>query len=465
MTSQCKLLVGCFALVLLASPAGHDAHGADATSTSHVLRSARTSGTVDLVEIVLEAGGDLNYTRDGKVQREKMNVVARFAYHERSVEAPRDPTRPWRSIRHYGKATGTVKSGGFAYEPNLRSDRRLIGVEIVGREATLYSPQGPLTWEELQLIDVQGNSLLLDRLLPDVPVAVGGSWKLSDDRIAALLGLDTVAENTVESTLKQVADGKAQVELSGRVEGTARGAAATIELLGKYRFDLDAKRIGWAGLLIKEKRSEGHVDAGFDVVARIQVRITPGRTSGHLTDAALAGVATEASEELTRLEYESEGGAWRLLHDRRWHVRSQGAGRASLRLVDRGDKLAHCNVTSLPPSADATKSTLEDFQNDVKQALGEHFRQFVRASQWHSDTDYRVFCLVAAGQSSDLPFQWIYYQVIDQQGRRVVFAFVVQEEHLPRLEETDRELVDTLLLTSDPASEVASKPSGTTARP
>jgi hypothetical protein len=439
------------ATLLLASTA----KSAPARRGTVALRSGRAPGAGDLVQAALEVGGDLKMVEEGKVRRVKMNVEAKFVYHEKSLQVPAAAHAPMRSVRHYDRAEGEIQSGDHPYNPSLREDRRLIGVEVDRPEVTLFSPQGPLTFDELDLIDVLANSLVLDRLLPQKPVAVQSPWKHPDDVIAAMLGLDTITESDVRSVLTGIDGGEAKLEISGRVAGAERGVSTALELKGKYRFDLTAKRITWFGLLVREDRSVGQVDTGFDVVARLVMKITPGRQSDHLTDAALAGFPLEPTPELTQLSYEPAGGTWLLAHDRRWHVVTEEASQAVMRLIDDGDKLAQCNVALLPQAADAAQLTLEAFQENVVRALDENFASLARASQHHNEADYRVFRIVAEGETSSVPMLWIYYLVTDEHGRRVVLAFVLERAKLDRFQKADEQLVGALRL-AEP--KVASKP-------
>ena len=450
-----RLITASCTIVLAALAAVEPAMPAPARNGGYTFRAGRTPAEVDFVEAALEVDGDLKMVEDGEVDRMKMSVAANFAYHEKSLQVPNAADGATRSVRYYSKAAGVIKSGEHEYTPGLRDQRRLIGAAVDGPKVTLFSPRGPLTAEELELIDVLANSLLLDRLLPKQAVAVGRRWEHSDELIAALLGLDTITAGDVQSVLTGVADGKARFEMSGRVTATEDGVTTEVELKGKYHFDLKSKRITWFGLLVREDRSAGHVDAGFDVVARLQMRITPGSQSPHLTRAALADVSLEPTAELTRLGYESAGGGWRFSHDRRWFVITEENKQAVLRFVDRGDKLAQCNVAALPNAADATQLTLEEFQDDVARALGENSKGLVQAGQRHNEADYRVFRVVAEGEISSVPMQWIHYLVIDEHGRRVVLAFVLEKEMLGRFEGADEKLVGTLRLVEP---KIASKP-------
>ena len=130
--------------------------------------------------------------------------------------------------------------GDDEFKSTLRPDRKLIVAEVAGQTATLFSPRGTLTPSELETIDIEADSLLVDRLLPEKPVAVGETWKPSGEFLAVLLGLDEIAKTDVQSTLNEVTGKVARFSMSGRIEGAVQGVSTQIELNGKYRFDFAA---------------------------------------------------------------------------------------------------------------------------------------------------------------------------------------------------------------------------------
>ena len=99
------------------------------------------------------------------------------------------------------------------------------------------SRPGPLTRNELDLVDVPGNSLLLDRLLPAKPVVVGDRWKHDDALLAMLLGLDAISASEVSSEIKDLDNDNARIELAGSVQGAIGGVSTEFELKGRYKFD------------------------------------------------------------------------------------------------------------------------------------------------------------------------------------------------------------------------------------
>ena len=116
-----------------------------------------------------------------------MSGVDNLVYHEMTIKA--DADRP-RSVRYYEKAESAVKFRDGDHAPSLADQRRLVGVAVDLPDVSLFALREPLTRDELEVIDILGNSLLLDGLLPDRPVAMGDTWKPADKVAAALLGLD-----------------------------------------------------------------------------------------------------------------------------------------------------------------------------------------------------------------------------------------------------------------------------------
>ena len=411
---------------------------------TYTLQAARATGAVDRVETKVEVGGDLTAVEDSKVKRLKMSVVADLAYYERTRNNPSERTSVLRSMRYYDQASAAIKIEEGAFQPTLSENRRLIGNEIDGASVTLFSPHGPLTREELDLLDLQGNSLILERLLPERPVAVGETWSHDDALITALLRLDEVGKSDVQSTLSTVEDGAALIEMSGKVEGAAGGVSTEIQLKARYQFHLKAGRVTWIAMLIQEKRSIGHVGTGLDVVARIQTTVTPGVQSPKLADAVLAGLPHSATAELARLVYRPADDQWQFIYDRKWFITAESADSLTLRLIDRGELVAQCNLAALGKIEPEKLVSLDGFQKDIQRALGKNFGQFVKAGQRANDAGYRVYRVVAQGEIQELPIVWIYHLVADPNGRRLSFAFTMEGGLFDQFAQADEALVATL---------------------
>ena len=419
------------------------------------LRPAHRSGEQSRVEIALQVGGDVKLVSDGKPKNLPMSVVANIKYDEQVLALNRSGL-PNRSLRYYDEARAVIKVDKGGEKPSLEPRHSLIAVDKSDSSpAVLFSPAGALSREELDLIEVPGNTLVIDQLLPAESMGLGGSWKLKDQALADLLALEAVSWTDVEAMLASVSDGVAHVSAAGNVSGAVGGVSTEIELKIKYRFDLKTRRIAYLALLIKEKRSVGHVGPGLDTVAKVIVTIQPIAASDKLTAATLEQVPDKITPELSQLSYASQGGKFRFNHDRRWYLTSDDAKLSIWRMLDRGELVAQCNMSAL--SSAKKPITLAEFQRDVQTSLGKNFGQFVKASQSTNDAGYTVLRLVVHGSVSQLPIEWIYYLIHDENGQGVSLAFTFEQDLAPRFADADRSLVSGLRM-SEAASSTAARP-------
>jgi len=368
-------------------------------------------------------GGHIK-TLDGKeIRRLKLKVAGEFRYAERHRLAA---VSNWAAVRHYERAIAAIQVEQNESTRELRDSRRLLAAACDGSQAWLWSPNGPLTRDELDLIDLPANTLLLDLLLPVQAVAVGATWEHSPEQMALLLGLDAASVSTVASTLKSCTAQEARMELAGKVEGAIGGVATELELAGKYTFDRVSNQITWLALRIQERRSIGHVSPGLDVIANLQVSIAPLAECEQLADAVVEAVPAAPDPDVLLLEHASAAGGYRMLYDRRWHVMDEDALSVVLRCVDRGELVAQCNVAAVAaPGAEPV--TLEAFQRDVQKSLGAAFGEFVRATQGTTPRGYRLLDVLVHGQAAGLPIVWHYFHLSEGSDRQMVLAFTYEQ--------------------------------------
>ena len=435
------------------------------------LRSGRRPGQTDCVTGLLEVGGDRKGVVDGKIERTKMSVVCKLRYDERTLAVPDAKSQLWRSIRDYTLVDAVIKVGDDGLKPKLRPERTLVGAEVQLPKTKLFSPKGTLTRDELELIDVLGNSLVLDALLPTKPVAVGQSWPVDEKVMIALLGIDAAASVDVDCTLTKATDATttdpmAIVELQGKVDGARNGVSTTLQIKGRYRFDRKRRRIDWFGILVNEQRDIGHVGFGLDVVARLQMTITDATEDTRLTDKALVNMPVEPTPELLQLSYEANDGDWQFRHDRRWYVTRDRDGLAVLQLIDRGEPLAYCNVSTLRKLEPGQRIALSQFQADIQRGLGKNFGEFVRVSEFGNEADYQVYRVIVHGEVENTiaektvkaPMQWNYYLLTDRHGHRAVFAFTIEKDFVERFADADTKLINSLRFLDTPPLASRDKP-------
>jgi hypothetical protein len=418
--------------------------GAD--KAKHEFINSRTPSQIDRVKVEWKVGGEVIDVVDKKEHREKLSVVCNLDYEEKTLQVPTKAQDPSTSLRYYHQAEADEKIGEHAFKPVLRPQHSLIAVRISSQKPLLFCPSGSLTREELELVDVQGNSLLMDRFLPDKPVAVGDAWQPSEELMAQLLSLDEVGQTDVKCELMEITDEVARFEMKGNVSGAADGVTASIEMKARYRYDLKRKRIDWLGMVVRERRQTSPVSDGLEVAAQLQVLIAPAEGTSRLDQSDSTELVLNPTAESTQLSHISKEGGWELLYDRNWHVyRDQkDLAAAVLRRIEQGEMIAQCNVSALAPREPDKLVSLEKYQEDIQHALGSDFKEFVEAGQTVDKANRRVLRVVVRGTASALPIVWNYYHIADQQGRQMACVFTFEEKYADRLGKADREIIDSL---------------------
>jgi hypothetical protein len=248
------------------------------------------------VTVELEVGGTV-LVRDQAASATEdktlpMSVSAKLVYDEHRT-APTAGTIPTRSVRYYKEAGATLKIENTGRTPQLAEDHRLVVAENPGGRLSFAAANSLLNREELDLIDVTGDSLALDSLLPQRKVGANENWPADPNTMAAILSMDSVAAAEVQCTLDKFNHDFALVRLAGAVVGTADGSATDIEVRGVYLFDRKLRRITRFNLAVKEKRSIGSATPGLDGVAKLRVNLKPLESSPHLLPATLVSLRSK----------------------------------------------------------------------------------------------------------------------------------------------------------------------------
>jgi hypothetical protein len=419
----------------------------------------------DLAEITIELecggtvqlrdGGDSGAETADKTEKDSvrslpMSVSAKLQYDEHRVP-PAAGSIATRAIRYYKDAAAVIKVDSGGTTPELANDRRLIVAQFSDAQnaegrLNFAAADGYLTREELDLIDVTCDSLAVDGLLPKEPVADGATWPADPNTMAAILSMDSVAAAEVQNVLDKFNHDFALVRIAGTVVGVADGSTTEMEVRGVYLFDRKLARITRFNLAVKEKRSIGGATPGIDGIAKLRMNVKPIASSEHMPPATLASLASDNKlrTDVLRLEPEKQG--YRVCHDRRWFVTSHQRETTTLRCVDRGDMLAQCTITSLPPKSAANQTTLDEFERDIRFALKEHFGQLVSSREWTNSFGNHCLEVVVRGTMEDVPLEWHYYLVAPESGNRVSVAATIQGEMVKRLATADRQLVNAMEL-------------------
>lgn len=419
------------------------------------LTARRQTGDEVQVTASLEVGGEIVVADDkGREQRLPMSVVAKLAYREQLLAWPAEATEPARSLRYYSEVQATIKAKDEGVDRSLPEEMRMIVAELAPEGAALAGLDQPLSREQFDLLDVVGNTLAIDRLLPNRTISESEGWDHDGATFGSLLGMDHVAVCDVRSVVTGEENRQVKIRLAGTVHGTVEGAASEVELRGAYLYHLDAGRITKLNLTIKEVRKAGEVTPGLDVTAKLTLVVAPVARDGQspLDDASREQARAKSTPELRQLLVDSPARGYRFCHDSSWFVTAEARERMSLRQLDRGALLAHCNLTTMPARSPDKPLALDAFQQDVGKSLGDKLEKVEAATEWETATGCRCLGVLAGGAVEDVPVQWRYYHLSDAAGRQATIAVTVEQSLLERFADGDRPIIDSMELTDLPAS-------------
>ncbi len=352
--------------------------------------------------------------------------------------------------RHYEQARASIQAGDQLSNSSLRNSQRLVVAHGQLEGIELFSPSGPLTYNELELLHVPGDSLAVLGLLPDSAVELDESWKAPVWALPLVTGLEAVEKGELTCRLESVKANVARIGFQGEIVGAAVGAAAEINVDGHLLYDRNQKLVSRIEVTQTEKRAIGAVSPGLDVVARVAVSRQIAEHPTRLTEKDLTSLPVEPNAANRLLMLEAPAWNLRMYHDRRWHLFHQSSEVALLRLLDQGGFIAQCNIKKLPQAEPGQHVSEEQFQADIRQTLGKNFQQIVQSEKLKLKDGLYVFRVVAVGSVDRLneknepessPMQWIYYLVANSDGRQVSFVFSVDPQQAKDLENRDLSMV------------------------
>jgi hypothetical protein len=259
-------------------------------TTAKTLPITGTSA-IDYDERVLAVGAD------GSVQK-TLRQCRRIDFQRRVGDQPQE---------------GTIRPGV----------RRLVILRHKNSEVP-FSPDGPLTWGEIELVRVDVFTPALAGLLPEQAVRPGDRWTAANSAIEELTDMERIEDGRIECKLEEVTTlanrRHARVSLSGTVRGVNEDGPSKQQLDGYFYFDLESHHLSYLtfrgahGLLDKDGKEAGRVVGSFTLTRQAHVR------TSDLTDDALKGVKLEPDADNTLLLYDNPDLGVRLLYPRRWRV-------------------------------------------------------------------------------------------------------------------------------------------------
>ena len=410
------------------------------------LREEPAIGTTRVL-IELKADGESTVEPIPGAAKEKplpLKIEARLDFYERIVKRDADgsPRRAARRAVEAAAAIGDAR-GLVKLRPEvalLIADRRTAGNVV-------YSPSGPLTRSELDLVQVPGDPLALGGLMPEKAVKVGDRWPISDEAAKNLCDYDALAKNGLEAKLESLDDLKAEIRIGGEVRGSSRGGQGVIAFAGRFTFDRKPKRISRLKITRDETRTAGPVEVGVKAKSTLTVERNAAETPAALSDEVLATLPRDDEPRREWLLLAPPDSKYTLEHDRDWYLRREDPKGVVLTRLDKekAEPIAHLHLSAGPNAGKGRHQDLAEFRDDVKKAIGPRFDQVAEAGEIqggpNSGFQYRIAVL---GHEGARPVLWFYYLIASPEGDQLLGIFTLDPETEKRFNGEDRAILGSL---------------------
>lgn len=396
------------------------------------------AGDISRYAVDLEVSGTMTVLGDGgNPQRLKLQARARHRFTDRTLAVA--DGLPLRSARYYAAAAASGVVGGEKADRALAADRRLVVTARQPEGAFAFSPAGPLTRDELDLVTEHFDPQCLPGLLPGKDVAVGGTWAVSNPAAKTACQFDGLIKNDLTGKLTA----GTTFEITGTAEGIENGAKLAVAVSATGTFNPAAKRV--TGLVWKQTddREAGPVGPASKVEATVTLkREVLAAIPAEVADAVLAGVPPgDPPAHLTALRYADPKGRYRFLHPRGWHVTGQTDTHLVLRLLDAGEFVAQATVTTWRKAEPGKHSPPDEFKKAIAGSPGWTATDTFEDGEVPAGEGRWLYRVVAAGTSGGRPVVNAFHLLAGPTGDQVAVTMSLHPDKLKALAGRDLELV------------------------
>jgi hypothetical protein len=418
--------------------------GSAVRGQTHSLIDSPKSGDCIHYDISMTLKGELRINRDGKTVAIPLTADARHQFAERVLEA-KEKGLPEKVARYYEVARSTLHVDGAASAKSLRPQRRLI-VGQRGESLLCYSPAGPLTRDEVELVSEHFEAMAITGILPSREVRVGETWKLNNDAVQSLCLFEGLISHDFSAKLDDVSDGFANISVSGKAQGIELGALAKISIVAKARFELLPRKLVSLEWTQKDERDQGPVSPASTVEATTMVKRSAMEQPKELSDAALEGVPTgsEVPPALTLVYHRDGRDRYDVAVTREWNLVAQTENHLVLRLVDRGELVAQVALTAWTKADPGKHIDPEEFKRVMAETPGWQLDEILDAGEVPGDNGRWAYRIIARGQMDELKVVQNCYIVANSNGDQVAATFTMKPGQVAKLGSRDLTLVGSI---------------------
>ena len=292
-----------------------------------VLREAFPEGYTYRVSCSTDFSGTLQVpsgeTKGDKTKPLKVSGSSAIEYDERVLEGSRfGPVD--KTLRVYRRIDFQRRVDTETQKSTIRPEVRRMVVLRQNQVKASFSLEGPLTWEELDLVRTDVFTPALTGLLPDRPVRPGDHWSASPAAVKELTDMEQIDEGKIDCWFDEITEVShrrmARIAFKGSVRGINQDGSNRQPLDGFLLFDLESKHVSYLSLrgglafLERDGSNRGGIEGRFVLTRQANVN------ASELSDQAIRGQRLEPNEDNSQLLYVNSQLGLRLTYPRRWHV-------------------------------------------------------------------------------------------------------------------------------------------------
>ncbi len=374
----------------------------------------------------------------GKDRKVPIRAEARLIFEQYPLAAGK------RDARYLSDAAVGVLVQGRKTVRTMRPSVRLIAASLRDGQLFFYSPTGPLTYEELQMLQYPLDPLAFGQLVgPGGMVSEGKSWPLSDKTVQALMRFDAVERQDVKVVCESVTEDVVKLRIAGTAVGTFAIAPARLTLNVAVEFDRSKRLYRRVSAELYETKSPGPVEPGFEGTIRITLERSI-RAGERLTKELIASVPERPPVGLDYLVYEHPEGKFRLYYPRRWRVHFADRSSLILKWIDSKGLVAQCNAVLGHKGSPGTHLKPAEIREQVFKALGKGKGQLLEERELTGQKGLWIYRMALAGVVGKEAVVWHYYTIADRSGQHLLVVFSVPASRSKEFGAADLEIVQSI---------------------
>lgn len=333
---------------------------------------------------------------------------------------------------------------GQPQELSLRPGVRRLVILRQGHTEVPFSPDGPLTWGEIDAVRTDVFVPALLGLLPRRAVRIGERWSATTPAVQELTDLEKIEEGTLECKLERIEGiGKkrfAKVTFTGVLRGIGEDGTVRHRLQGHYHLDLEASALtdlmllGSTTMIDADGKDRGKIDGRLVLSRSLDVR------EEELSDAAVGKLSLEPTADNTQLLYDNPTLGVKFLYSRRWHVAQVMGTQVALATKDGNGILVTVDPPEQVPTAQAFLEESRGFLTKQKARL---LRSYT-PKRLRENPSLDAFALEAEVGAQKL---WLDYYVTAQSGGGATIAARLHPDGLAELRREAERLARSVTIT------------------